>query len=357
MDLEGSVLTSDDPSSSPPHPQEGMHITSINEEFEIPCWGCGSQLLLPAYSPIFKCGWCGAITNQNAPKQDNKGFWWRRLRDRFFVVILILFLLFVICGGTWAVYPIVFSIGYFFGIFNCVITAILSVSTISAFSLAAFRSAGAPPLISWGSYRVVGKGALENYTFCQHCLQPKSPKTHHCRSCRMCVLNMDHHCPFIGNCIGAENHRSFVLFLISAVISTIYVCIMSIYAGFYIWPPLNYKSLDLLGESGRALALKAVKEFVIALLNSAMFLSVRGLVLFYLCMCSVSVGIGLGVLLWQQLYYIYEGSTYLDHLSSQGGEDVAGRRDCLNVAHFFGCSYIALRYLPRFQRTRKRHVK
>ncbi|KAL8486044.1 hypothetical protein ACS0TY_022958 [Phlomoides rotata] len=30
------------------------------------------------------------------------------------------------------------------------------------------------------------------------CSKPKSPRAHHCRSCGMCILDMDHHCPFVS---------------------------------------------------------------------------------------------------------------------------------------------------------------
>ncbi|CAL5403886.1 unnamed protein product [Camellia sinensis] len=364
MDVSDSNLLSPlHPSAAPPSSaaappsQEGFCVTSVPEGHETTCWGCGSHLLLSSYAPIFKCGWCGAITNQNAWKRENKGFRWRRLRDR--------------SGGVWAVYPVVFSISYYCGIFHSILTAILSVTTISTFSLAAFKCAGAPPIILWGSYRVVEKGGLENYSFCHFCSKPKSPRTHHCRSCGMCIMDMDHHCPFheilsedmakmdrqmIGNCVGAANHRCFIAFLLSAVISTIYVSIISAYTGFHIWPPLKYRSFDLLRGSRTNLALRAVKEIIFAFLRSAEFLSARGLVLAYLFLSSVSVQIGLSVLLWQQLCYIYEGNTYLSHLSSQGGDGV-GKRDCQNLIRFFGCPYSALRYLPRFQNSRKRHKK
>lgn len=101
-------------------------------------------------------------------------------------------------GGVWAVYPVVFSISYFCGIFHSSITVILSMITLSMFSLAAFNSPGTPPIIEWGSYPVVGKGYLENYTFCHYCSKPKSPRAHHCSSCGMCILDMDHHCPFVS---------------------------------------------------------------------------------------------------------------------------------------------------------------
>uniref|UniRef100_A0A7N2L9J5 S-acyltransferase n=1 Tax=Quercus lobata TaxID=97700 RepID=A0A7N2L9J5_QUELO len=171
-------------------------ITIVNDDHEATCWGCGLRLLLPSHAPIFKCGWCGAITNQNTSKCESKGSRWRCLRDRCFVCVLIVFMLFVISGGVWAVCPIVFSISYFCGIFHSIITVILSVTTLSSFSLAAFCCAGMPPSMQWGSFPAVRQGDLENYTFCHYCSKPKSPRTHHCRSCGMCILDMDHHCPF-----------------------------------------------------------------------------------------------------------------------------------------------------------------
>ncbi|GMI87514.1 hypothetical protein like AT3G18620 [Hibiscus trionum] len=125
---------------------------------------------------------------------------------------------------------------------------------------------------------------------------------------------MDHHCPFIGNCVGAANHRHFIAFLFS----TIYISIMSAYAGLHIWPPVKYRSLrHLIGFSSN-IAIQAFKEVMLAFASSAVQLSARGLVLIYLFISSVSLQIGLGFLLWQQLSYTYEGKTYLGHLSSQG---------------------------------------
>lgn len=107
---------------------------------------------------------------------------------------------FTIAGaGVWAVYPVIFSVSYFCGVFHCTLTAILSIITILSFYLAAFRPAGTQANVQWGSYPVVGKGSLENYTFCLYCGRPKSPRSHHCRSCKICVLDMDHHCPFVSS--------------------------------------------------------------------------------------------------------------------------------------------------------------
>lgn len=161
----------------------------------------------------------------------------------------------------------------------------------------------------------------------------------------------------IGNCVGAANHRHFILFLISAVISTIYVSIMSAYAGLHIWPPLTltYKVGHLNGFN-MDLGFRVMLDVFVALLRSALLLSARGLVLVYLFVSCVSVEIGLSVLLWQQLSYIYQGKTYLSHLGSQeNGDD--GKKDCQNLFRFFGCPYSKSRYLPIFWRSRKRHKR
>ncbi|KAB2031769.1 hypothetical protein ES319_D05G327400v1 [Gossypium barbadense] len=251
-------------------------------------------------------------------------------------------------------FPIIFLVSYTSGIVHSVITTILALTTISTFGLSAFQCAGAPPMILWGSYTVVGKGELENYTFCHYCSKPKSPRAHHCRSCGMCILDMDHHCPFIGNCVGAANHRHFIAFLISAIFSTIYVTVMSAYTSFLIWPPLRYKPPEHSTIFSTGLVMLASREGLVALLSSAMELPVRGLVLIYLFIASISVEISLSVLLWQQLCYIYEGRTYLSHLSSREGDHVK-EKDCQNLLRFFGCRYSMLRFLPTLRNSRKRH--
>ncbi|XP_071694139.1 protein S-acyltransferase 11-like [Rutidosis leptorrhynchoides] len=343
--------------STPPSStkQEDQYVTSINDEHETTCWGCGLRLIIAPYSPVFKCGWCGAITNHNARKSDNKYFWLRRLRDRTFVIILLLFMLFIIGSGVWAIYPVVFSMSYLCGVFHLTITGILSICTISTYVLAAFRSPGAPPHMSWGSYPEVGRGALADYNFCHVCSKPKPPSTHHCRSCGMCVLDMDHHCPFIGNCVGAGNHRSFILFLISAVTSTFYISIVSPYIAYQIWPPLRHVPATVLT---RSTILEVIKESALPFLISVESLPIRGFVLIYLFFASVAVEIGLAVLLWQQLCYIYEGKTYLSQLSSNSnGDDEVEEKDCQNIVRFFGFPYPATRYVFSFWNSKKKHKK
>ena len=45
---------------------------------------------------------------------------------------------------------------------------------------------------------------------CKRCALPKPDiLTHHCSACNKCVMNMDHHCYFMDNCIGKYTLKYF----------------------------------------------------------------------------------------------------------------------------------------------------
>lgn len=58
---------------------------------------------------------------------------------------------------------------------------------------------------------------------CKRCILPKPPRTHHCSVCKTCILKMDHHCPWINNCVGHFNHRYFISFCIFMWLGTLFV--------------------------------------------------------------------------------------------------------------------------------------
>ncbi|PPQ88419.1 hypothetical protein CVT25_011221 [Psilocybe cyanescens] len=65
---------------------------------------------------------------------------------------------------------------------------------------------------------LASEGRLNGQTFCIQCMARKPLRSKHCRVCDKCVARSDHHCPWVWNCVGANNHRQFLLFVTTLVI-------------------------------------------------------------------------------------------------------------------------------------------
>lgn len=54
----------------------------------------------------------------------------------------------------------------------------------------------------------------DEWTVCTRCETYRPPRAHHCRICQRCIRRMDHHCPWINNCVGELNQKYFIQFLV-----------------------------------------------------------------------------------------------------------------------------------------------
>uniref|UniRef100_A0AAQ5WY26 Palmitoyltransferase n=2 Tax=Amphiprion ocellaris TaxID=80972 RepID=A0AAQ5WY26_AMPOC len=59
--------------------------------------------------------------------------------------------------------------------------------------------------------------------FCDRCQVLKPDRCHHCSVCETCVLKMDHHCPWVNNCVGFSNYKFFLLFLSYSMLYCIFI--------------------------------------------------------------------------------------------------------------------------------------
>lgn len=57
---------------------------------------------------------------------------------------------------------------------------------------------------------------------CTTCQWKKPARSKHCSVCNRCVLRFDHHCIWINNCVGQNNYKWFVSYLISNINMMVY---------------------------------------------------------------------------------------------------------------------------------------
>ncbi|CDW75351.1 dhhc zinc finger domain containing protein [Stylonychia lemnae] len=77
---------------------------------------------------------------------------------------------------------------------------------------------------------------IQHHYLCPDCEVIRTDRSRHCNICNRCVDRFDHHCPWINNCIGVNNHAYFymyVVFTTAYIFATIYLNLIVIWHGIF----------------------------------------------------------------------------------------------------------------------------
>ncbi|CAM8957450.1 unnamed protein product [Rhodiola kirilowii] len=77
------------------------------------------------------------------------------------------------------------------------------------------------------SRTVVVNGVALKSKYCKVCNIFRPPRSSHCAICDNCVQKFDHHCPWLGQCIGLRNYRFYLAFILSSLVFFGYILTFS----------------------------------------------------------------------------------------------------------------------------------
>eukprot|EP00668_Euglena_longa_P012308 GGOE01014747.1.p1 GENE.GGOE01014747.1~~GGOE01014747.1.p1 ORF type:complete len:290 (+),score=77.22 GGOE01014747.1:59-928(+) len=106
------------------------------------------------------------------------------------------------------------------------VCSFLTFMTIWAYTQAVLTHPGTVPAEKFG-FGVKGLAVDRRQPKCQACMVYKPLRAHHCSKCQQCILQYDHHCPWINNCVGLRNKKHFLLFMLYANLNVVFICTTS----------------------------------------------------------------------------------------------------------------------------------
>ncbi|CAD7078912.1 unnamed protein product [Hermetia illucens] len=156
------------------------------------------------------------------------------------------------------------------------------------------------------------------WTVCTRCETYRPPRAHHCRICKRCIRRMDHHCPWINNCVGERNQKYFLQFLVYVGVLALYS--VALVLGSWIYP-CEQCNANIADSQARML------HSVILLLESALF------------------GLFVLAIMVDQMHAILYDETAVEAVQQKGAYRPHRRKLAL-LADVFGRSHPALWLLP-----------
>jgi len=123
------------------------------------------------------------------------------------------------------------------------------------------------------------RGALVKVRYCTTCCLYRPPRASHCYKCDACVERFDHHCPWVGNCVGKRNYSYFLGFLVTtATMATFGIVVSCVHL-----KKLTEDNSDSFDRASR----EAVASWIVLLLAFPALLFAVGLLCFHFYLLSI----------------------------------------------------------------------
>jgi palmitoyltransferase ZDHHC9/14/18 len=70
----------------------------------------------------------------------------------------------------------------------------------------------------------------------------RPPRASHCHICNFCIEKFDHHCPWIGSCVGKKNYFYYIFYILSKLVLLVLNFAFSVWGA--VQAGLEFKSSD-----------------------------------------------------------------------------------------------------------------